>query len=150
MHDQTIDQMNRIIQTNIDRREGYEKAIEQTEDPQLKDLFRDCQTQSEGYLNELREIAGSSGAETVSTTSTAGDLYRVWMDIKQALSVNNTKAVLQSCERGEDVALNAYRQATDPEATNAVTEDTLLSTLNKQKDGILVMHNRVKALRDAQ
>ena len=150
MQDRTMDQVNRIIQTNIDRREGYEKAIEQTEDPQLKDLFRDCKTQSEGYLSELREIAGRNGTEPTSSTSTAGDLYRAWMDIKQALSVNNTKAVLQSCERGEDVALNAYRQATEPGENDAVADTQVLSILNKQKEGILTMHNRVKALRDAQ
>lgn len=145
-----MDHVNKIIQTNLDRREGYNKAIEQTEDPQLKGLFQDCKNQSEGYLSELREIAGRNGEEPVSDTSAAGDLYRVWMDIKQALSVNNTKAVLQSCERGEDVALNAYRKATDPEGSDAVTDGPVLSTLNKQKDGILTMHNRVKALRDMQ
>lgn len=150
MKEQIIEHVNNIIQTNLDRREGYDKAIQQTEDPQLKDLFQDCRNQSDEYISELRQIVNQHGGEPVNDTSTAGDLYRAWMDVKSALSMNNTKAVLQSCERGEDVALSAYRKATDPEESAAVTNGEVLGSLNKQKDGILTMHNRVKALRDAQ
>lgn len=141
-----VTQLNKIIQTNIDRREGYEKAIDEIREPQLKSLFEDCCRQSNENINELRQILIQHGGTPVTETSTAGDLYRVWMDVRSALSVNNTKAVLQSCERGEDVALNAYRDVTaeDP------VDGTALHVLKRQEDGIVTMHNRVKTLRDAQ
>lgn len=150
MKEQIVDQVNKIIQTNIDRKEGYEKALEQIKDPTLKTLFEDCRNQSTEYVNELKQIVIQNGGEPANTTSTAGDLYRVWMDIKTALAADNAKAVLQSCERGEDVALNAYRAATDSDQNTALVDGDVLGSLNRQKEGILSMHNRVKALRDMQ
>jgi uncharacterized protein (TIGR02284 family) len=142
-----IEQVNKIIKTNIDRREGYEKAIEQIKEPQIKSLFEDCCKQSNEYINELRQIVIQQGGAPASDTSVAGDMYRVWMDVKTALSANNTKAVLQSCEKGEDVALNAYREVTD---SNGIADGTVLTMLRRQQDGILAMHDRVKVLRDTQ
>lgn len=147
-NEQLVDNVNKIIQTNIDRREGYEKAIDEIKDPQLRTLFEDCCKQSNEYVNELRQIVIQHGGTPLETTSTAGDIYRIWMDVKSALAVNNTKAVLQSCEKGEDIALNAYRNVTESE--NTVTEDVVTSSLVRQQEGILSMHNRVKALRDMQ
>ena len=150
MKEQIVNQVNKIIQTNIDRKEGYEKALEQVKDPTLKTLFEDCSNQSKEYVNELRQIVINHGGEPANDTSAAGDLYRVWMDLKSALAMDNAKAALQSCERGEDVALNAYRAATDPEESTAIVDGEVISSLNRQKEGILSMHNRVKALRDMQ
>jgi uncharacterized protein (TIGR02284 family) len=148
-NDNLVEQVNKIIQTNIDRREGYEKAIDEIKDPSLKLLFQECCKQSNENVNELRQIVIQHGGIPEDNTSTAGDMYRVWMDVKSALAANNTKAVLQSCERGEDVALNAYRNVTT--ATNGESiNEPVISTLNRQKEGILAMHNKVKALRDQQ
>ncbi|RYZ44506.1 MAG: PA2169 family four-helix-bundle protein, partial [Sphingobacteriales bacterium] len=109
-NERITEQVNKVIQTNMDRREGYEKAIDQIADESLKALFADCSRQSNENINELRQIVIQHGGEPVDTTSTAGDLYRVWMDVKTALAASNTKAVLQSCEQGEDIALKAYRE----------------------------------------
>lgn len=144
-----VEQLNKIIQTNIDRREGYEKAMDEMKEPSLKSLFQECCKQSNENVNELRQIVIQHGGTPIDNTSTSGDLYRVWMDIKSALAVNNTKAVLQSCERGEDVALNAYRDVTNAGNGQAVGEP-VVSALNRQKQGILAMHDKVKALRDQQ
>lgn len=143
-----VEQVNKIIQTNIDRREGYEKAIDQVKDQQLKDLFADCCRQSNEYVNELRQIVMQRGGKPVENTSTAGDLYRVWMDIKEAMSADNAKAVLQSCERGEDVAVRAYRDVV--ESGEDIGDEPVRSTLHRQQEGIQTMHDRVKALRDMQ
>lgn len=143
-----VEQVNEIIQINIDRREGYEKAIDQVNDTQLKTLFEDCCRQSDEYINELRQVVIRHGGTPADTTSTAGDLFRIWMDIKAALSMSNTKAALQSCERGEDAALNAYNRVLETKALPI--DNTAYDLLKKQESGILIMHDRVKALRDTQ
>jgi uncharacterized protein (TIGR02284 family) len=144
-----VEQVNKIIQTNIDRREGYEKAIDEMKDPSLKSLFQECCKQSNENVNELRQIVIQHGGTPIDNTSTSGDLYRVWMDVKSALAADNTKAVLQSCERGEDAALSAYRDVTNASNGQSIGEP-VITTLNRQQEGILAMHNKVKALRDQQ
>jgi len=149
INEQVTEQVNKIIQTNLDRREGYEKAMDQVKDESLKSLFADCSRQSNENINELRQIVIQHGGDPVTTTTAAGDLYRVWMDVKAALAASNTKAVLQSCEKGEDIALNAYRDVAKATDGNALPE-LVATAIHRQQDGILAMHNKVKALRDAQ
>lgn len=144
-----VEQVNKIIQTNIERREGYEKAIDEMKDPSLKSLFQECCKQSNENVNELRQIVMQHGGTPIDNTSASGDLYRVWMDIKSALAINNAKAVLQSCEHGEDVALNAYRDVTEADSGQSVGEP-VITALNRQKEGIAAMHDKVKTLRDQQ
>ena len=105
------------------------------------------QEQSDEYISELSRIVQAHGGTPTADTSVAGDMYRTWMDIKTALSADDTKAVLQSCERGEDAALNAYKAVTgSPEQADG----SVLDVLKRQQNGILSMHDRVKALRDMQ
>ncbi len=88
------------------------------------------------------------GGTPAADASVAGDLYRVWMDVKSALAANNAKAVLQSCEKGEDIALNTYNTSiTEPESS---ADNTVVNVLKKQEHGIHSMHDRVKTLRDMQ
>lgn len=145
---QVIDQVNRIIQTNLDRTAGYEKAKEQAKDPQLRTLFGECSDQSLQYITELQPLVEQFGGQPVKDTSNAGDMYRAWMDIKAALASDNTKAVLQSCEKGEDVALNAYKEVTNQQEGMALNDHRVHQILNEQHAGIESMHQRIRTLRD--
>ena len=71
------------------------------------------------------------------------------MEIKEALSADNSKAVLQSCERGEDAALSTYKNVLEA-SEGAPVDAGLTDMLGRQKAGIRAMHDKVKALRDAQ
>lgn len=147
---QVIDQVNKIIQTNIDRTAGYEKAKEQVKDMQLQTLFGECSDQSRQYITELQPLVEEFGGQPVKNTSNAGDMYRAWMDIKTALAADNSKAVLQSCEKGEDVALNVYKEVTNQQEGVALSDHRVHKILNEQHAGIENMHQRIRALRDQQ
>jgi uncharacterized protein (TIGR02284 family) len=147
---QVIDQVNKIIQTNLDRTAGYEKAKEQAKDPQLRTLFAECSDQSRQYVTELKPLVEQFGGQSATETSNAGDMYRVWMDIKTALASNNAKAVLQNCEKGEDVALNAYNEVTNQQEGMALSDHRVHQILNEQHAGIESMHQRIRTLRDQQ
>jgi uncharacterized protein (TIGR02284 family) len=41
-------------------------------------------------------------------TKVSGKFFRLWMDVKAALTGHNRKAILKSCEYGEDRAKEAY------------------------------------------
>lgn len=143
---EAVDRIEKLIQTNIDRVAGYEKAIEATDDPHLKSVFEQNRDQSSGYLNELRPIAVQLGGDVENDTSTASDVFRGWMDIKDAFSPNNNQSVLNWCEKGEDIAKNAYyKVVTD----DVAIEPTVREVITKQQSGILSMHDLVKSLRDA-
>jgi len=134
-----------LIVINNDRCEGYRTAAKETEDPELRTLFNQFSTQSEKFANELRRFAGADQPKSDETKNT-GKLYRAWMDIKAAITAKDRKAILSSCEFGEDVAKKHYEEVlmhadgVPPEA---------LEVIRRQQTSINRGHDTVKSLRDA-
>lgn len=133
-----------LIIINNDRYEGYSTASKETKDSDLKTMFDRFSNQSKQFNTELRRfISGedSPGDETL----TSGKIYRAWMDVRAAVSTNDRKAVLSSCEFGEDVALGEYKSALKEEE---ISEEIRI-TIRKQKDALQEAHNTVKSMRDS-
>ncbi len=143
----TTDTLKELILLNNDRHEGYQKAIEQTKDADLKQLFSTLSEQSQKYSQELQShYPDKEDMPKSDETKNTGKLYRVWMDIKNALSTNDRHSVLAACEYGEDVIKKGYKDALeDKEDLDA----QVLSIVEKQYNSILESHNRVKTLRDS-
>ena len=78
-------------------------------------------------------------------TKNSGKLYRVWMDLKAAVTGKDRKAILSSCEFGEDRAKATY------DAVLEHTEDIpteALAIISKQRAALQKGHDTVKTLRD--
>ncbi len=142
----SIDVLNSLVVINNDRIEGYKTASEETEDMDLKALFSGfiststlCKSE---LINEIRNLGGTPDEGT----RASGKLYRVWMDLKAAITGKDRKTILDSCEYGEDVAVEAYQDAIDNHANDlAMQHQTLLNT---QYMRIKSDHDKVKSLRD--
>ena len=107
-NDKTIEALNLLIQINNDRIEGYETAIKETNETDLKKLFTDLMSTSFKSKNELANEVTSLGGTSTESTKITGKFFRVWMDVKVALSKNDRKVILNSCEFGEQVAIETY------------------------------------------
>ena len=66
------------------------------------------------------------------------------MDIRTALTNRDRKAILKSCESGEDVAVKNYEDA----LKNNPTGSPLYKIINKQYELIKGEHDKTKKLRD--
>jgi uncharacterized protein (TIGR02284 family) len=69
------------------------------------------------------------------------------MDVKAALTGNDRKAILDSCEYGEDTAVNAYNEVLKNNLNDITTEQE--SMIRAQYHLIVADHNKVKSMRDA-
>jgi len=140
----TVSLINELIIINHDRIEGYEKATKETEDPQLKSLFTHLADESRQFKNELvREVVNQGGSPSEGT-STSGKIYRAWMDIRAALTGKDRKAIISSCEFGEDAALEAYEDVLHSDELSMETRDIITN----QKNALTQSHNKIKLLRD--
>ena len=84
--DKVIDALNTLVEINSDRIEGYEKAYENTEEIDLKELFsRFKQTSRNCQIELTREINKLGGGVTEGTT-TSGKFFRAWLDVKSAIT----------------------------------------------------------------
>lgn len=145
--EKAIDVINDLIKINNDRVAGFEKAGTDLEndDNGLIPVFNKLAGESQQYVAELTDIARQHGDVVAEGTSTSGDLHRAWIDIKATFTGHDLLAVLNECERGEDAAKAAYRDALDPE--NELNFE-LTQVLQRQQQGINEGHDLIKSLRD--
>jgi len=148
-NEQTAEVLNDLIQINNDRIVGYERADKETEaqDADLKALFRDMASESRTYVSELSRYVAGSGETPTDSTTTSGKIYRAWMDVKATFTGNDRKAILASCEFGEDAAQKAYDQALK---TDAELSADVRQLIMDQKTKLRKSHDQIKRMRDSQ
>ena len=147
-NEKTSEILNDLIQINNDRVAGYEKAANETnmKDVDLRSLFSELAADSRRYANELSRYV-SVTTEPAEGTTAKGKIYRVWMDVKATFSGKDRKAILASCEFGEDAAQKAYDEALSSDADLSVEIRQLIMD---QKMSLKKSHDRIKRMRDIQ
>jgi uncharacterized protein (TIGR02284 family) len=139
--------LNDLIQINNDRIVGYEKAIEELkdEDADLRTLFHRYIQESKQYVGDLTQEVSRLGGDAADGTTNSGKIYRVWMDLKAAVTGHDRKTVLANCEFGEDAAQKAYDMALN---SDLEVDAPLRDLIVKQKTQLRMGHDEVKRLRD--
>jgi uncharacterized protein (TIGR02284 family) len=146
-NEKTIEVLNKLIEINNDRIEGYKTAAKETEEEDLKSLFSKLGRTSQKCKAELVTELERLGGTPDEGTKTTGKFFRVWMDVKAALTGKDRKAILDSCEYGEDVAVDTYNKAmiNHPKELNIEQQ----KMIGGQCRMIKADHDKVKEMRDA-
>ncbi len=143
----SIDALNTLIEINNDRVEGYETASKETKETDLKTLFAQLAQTSHACKAELEEEVQALGGTPVEGTKVSGKFFRAWMDVKAALTGNDRKTILNSCEFGEDKAVETYKKVMEEDARELTTDQ--LALVEEQHKLIRADHDTVKSLRDS-
>ncbi|MBL8496390.1 PA2169 family four-helix-bundle protein [Nitrosomonas sp. JL21] len=142
-NEKSIDVLNDLIETSRDGVEGFRKCAEDSHDPTLRMYFEDRSKSCDEAIRSLSEEVRKLGGEPATGGSTTGALHRMWIDFRTAITNKDNLAVLEECERAEDIALEAYEDALKEELS-----DNLRSLITQQLDGVRRNHDRVHQLRD--
>ena len=136
--------LNDLIETSKDGEKGFRAAAEDTKNAELKEIFlkrsQDC-TQG---ASELQRLVAEMGGEPEQGGSIAGAIHRGWVEVTSAVSKRSDLAILEECERGEDVAKAKYRKALED---SALSEEAR-AVVQRQYDGVLRNHDQIRDLRD--
>ena len=141
-----ISALNKLIEINNDRIEGYETASKEATETDLKSLFGELAATSHKNVSELRAEVNRLGGAPEEGTRVTGKFFRAWMDVKAAFTGNDRHAILDSCEFGEDKALETYESVLEGNSELTAEQTQLVS---QQQTALRADHDRVKALRDA-
>ncbi len=145
--EKTIEVLNALITINNDRIEGYETASKETDEQDLKTLFAQFTSTSQKCKQELVGEITKLGGTATEGTKNSGKFFRVWMDVKAALTGKDRKAILNSCEYGEDMAVETYEKALKNDLENLNSEQQTI--INSQHALIKADHDKVKSMRDS-
>jgi uncharacterized protein (TIGR02284 family) len=136
--------LNHLIEICRDGQKGFEAAAKAMTDSSLQAELTQYSLQRQRFAADLKLILDSMGESPHEDGSVAGALHRGWINLKAAIAGNNRYAVLAECERGEDSAIKAYR-----EAISSTLSTGLETLVESQYEQVQRVHDRVKELRDA-
>ena len=146
-NEKTIDVLNKLITINNDRIEGYDTAAKETEEQDLKTLFAQFTATSQQCNADLIDEVIKLGGKPAEGTKTTGKFFRVWMDVKAAITGKDRKAILNSCEYGEDVAKDTYEKVLENDSAHL---NSAQQTMVKAQHTLLKAdHDKVKTMIEA-
>jgi len=141
--DDVVSTLNDLIETCKNGEAGFLTCAERAGSADVKALMSDGATRCADGASELQQLVMSYGGEPETDGSIAGSLHRGWVNVKTAMTDNPDLAVLEECEKGEDVAKLAYANCLKTDLPPDVR-----MVVQRQYDGVLRNHDRVRAMRD--
>lgn len=140
-----VSTLNDLIETCRDGMNGFKEAAENVKSLDLKNLFTQISNERAKSVQELQLEVRRLGGEAEKTGTTAGALHRVWMDVKGTLTGKDDHTILVECERGEDSAVAAYK-----DAIKLGLPSNILTIVQLEYETIQRDHDRIKQMRDSK
>jgi uncharacterized protein (TIGR02284 family) len=143
--DDVIEILEDLIKTCRDGENGYRQAAEKVKSSELATFFRERSSERAQFAQELESEAARLGKTKLKGEgSVAGAVHRAWIDLKEKVG-GGDKTILESVEKGEDSAKQAYQDALREEGLRP----ELRTMIQRQAQSVFFAHDRVKSLRDA-
>ena len=143
MTKEVIGVLNELIETSRDGEKGFRKAAEDTKSSELRAMFtQGAQRCAEG-ARELQNLVSQLGGNADQGGSVSGALHRGWISVKEAVVARDDQAIVEEVERGEDYAKKVYGEALQQNLPANVQ-----AIVQRQYQGVLANHDKVKALRE--
>ena len=141
---EVVSTLNDLIETCRDGQKGYQAAADGVTNGELKSLFLEYSRQRASFVGELQDEVRRLGGDPQQTGSIAATLHRGWIDIKSAVTGEDEGAVISECERGEESAVENYR-----EALGADLPTNVRAIVERQFSQIKSARDRIAALERA-
>jgi len=135
--------LNDLIETSKDGEKGFQTSAEDTRNSELKAIFLKRSQDCAKGAADLQQVVTRLGGEPESSGTIAGAVHRGWVNLKSSVTGRSDLAILEECERGEDVAKARYRKALETELP-----DDVRVIVQRQYDGVVRNHDQVRDLRD--
>jgi uncharacterized protein (TIGR02284 family) len=142
-NNELIDTLNTLIETSRDGDNGFTACAEDTKDASNRAYFTICATRCREAVRNLAELVTVHGGTPEQSGSLLAPVERAWLNLRAAISSNSDLAILEECERAEDIALRAYQRALEEELPRDVR-----AVVQLQRNGAQENHDRVRAMRD--
>jgi uncharacterized protein (TIGR02284 family) len=144
-NDKALAVLNSLIRAGRDSEQGFLAAADAVGEKELVEFFSHYAVQRAKFAAELEDRVRTLRAVPEKGGSLAGDVHRAWMGLKAAIASRETHAILEECERGEDMAVMAYRQALAERDVDKQTREVI----QRQYEFVQAAHDRVRQLRDS-
>lgn len=143
MSDPTIATLNELIETCKDGEYGFRACAEQAQSDTLKTLFDRRSQECGAAATQLQAHVSELGGKPENRGTAMGAMHRGWVAVKTKLVSYDDLAVLEECERGEDTALESYREALRQDLPARIA-----NLVELQYQGVKQNHDEIRRLRN--
>ena len=142
-NDDVVSTLNKLIETCKDGEYGFRTCAEHVKTQQLRTVLLERAESCRKGATELQAEVARLGGKAETDSSTTGTLHRGWVNVKAMLTGDSDLAALNECERGEDAALDRYR-----DAIKKSLPDEIALVIQRQYEGVKRNHDQIRTLRD--
>ena len=142
--DDVVKTLNDLIENCKDGEYGFRTCAEHAKSANLKSVFTQRAGQCRSAAEELQALVTRLGGTPDLAVSVRWRAWVGWVAVRGALALDDDQAMLNECERGEDIAINRYRKALEQALPPEVEQ-----VVRRQSEGARRNHDQIKALRDS-
>lgn len=141
--DSTISTLNSLIKTTLDSMKGFQDAAEDAKSTQFATLFADFSRERSEVATALQAEVRRLGGNPEDDSSFLAAAHRTFMDLKQAFTGKDDKAIIQEVERGEDYIKAKFEAA----LKDADLDPSARSVVERGYQSVKAGHDRASALK---
>ncbi len=142
-NDHDVSVLNGLIKTTLDSMKGYEDAAKDAESTQYATMFADFARDRAQVATQLQGQVRTLGGEPEMESSMLAAAHRTFMDLKQALTGKDDKAIILEVERGEDHIKAKYEEAMKDTDLSSATQTAISDGYASVREG----HDKMSALK---
>ncbi len=135
--------LNELIDVCKDGEAGFREAAQGVDNSNLKTLFNKYSSQRGEFARELQNQVVMLGELPEQTGTVRAALHRGWINIKQAVTGKNSKAIIDECEAGEDIAKGTYERVLN----DNTLPSHLRTVVERQYTQVKAAHDSVRDLK---
>jgi uncharacterized protein (TIGR02284 family) len=141
-HDELLFTLNDLIETCNDGRDGFLDAAHHATDSRLQHMCSEYAQQRAGFAADLQREVLRLGGDLDRKGTVLGALHRRWIQVRAAIVGLDDRAIIAECERGEDIALEHYREASGRKLPHTARELVV-----RQFEQVQQAHDRFRDLK---
>jgi uncharacterized protein (TIGR02284 family) len=143
MSDRDISVLNSLTKTTLDSMKGFEDAAKDAEATQFATVFAEFARDRSQVASSLQAEVRRLGGEPQESSSFLAAAHRTFMDLKQALTGRDEKAIVEEVERGEDFIKEKFEEALDYDDLSPSAREVVETAYQSVQAG----HARASALK---
>jgi uncharacterized protein (TIGR02284 family) len=141
--DDLIATLNELIATSKDGEEGFRACADNVKNAVLRTFFAEKAERCREGAVQLQAIVREMGGAPARRGSMTGAAHRFRITLRGTLSGVDDHAILSECERGEEAAVRAYRDALNQPLPGDVRRvvDRQFAEVKRNRDRVREMCN---------
>lgn len=140
-HDVTV--LNSLITTTIDSANGFEEAASNARSERFQSMFREYGSERRECVSRLQEEVRRLGGTPEDDGSIKAAAHRTWLNLKDAVTGESDKQIIEEVENGEDYIKNKYEEALRDDRLSAQARSVITEVFASVRKG----HDRASQLK---